>query len=107
VVNGNTAGSQQNPDIATWEDRRGGANGYFSLSANGGTTWAKNIEMGTGLGGDQFNPAAVIDVAGNVYVAFQDTTSGARVVGTAIASVCNGDPMARHSGRRLYCSKAS
>ena len=38
--------------------------------------------MGTGLGGDQFRPQAVTDVAHNVYVAFQDTTDGARVVFT-------------------------
>jgi len=39
-----------------------------------------NIEVGSGLGGDQFRPDAVVDVARNVYVAFQDTTSGAEVV---------------------------
>lgn len=63
----------------TWEDRRQGADVYFS-SSEGGMTWATNVDVGTGLGGDQFVPETVTDVAGNVYVAFQDTTSGARVV---------------------------
>ena len=65
---------------ATWEDRRNGADVYFSVSENGGTTWSANINVGAGLGGDQFRPRAVVDAAGNVYVALQDTTNGARVV---------------------------
>jgi hypothetical protein len=77
---------------ATWEDRRGGANVYFSLSSNGGMTWARNIDVGAGLGGDQFNPMAVIDAAGNVYVAFQDTTQGARVVFSRFNAMGSFDP---------------
>lgn len=65
---------------ATWEDRRGGANVYFSRSLDGGVTWEENIDVGVGLGGDQFRPQAVVDAAGNVYVAFQDTSDGQRVV---------------------------
>ena len=52
----------------------------------------KNLDVGAGLGGDQFNPAAVIDVAGNVYVAFQDTTQGARVVFTRFNAMQSFDP---------------
>jgi hypothetical protein len=77
---------------ATWEDRRGGANVYFALSANGGATWAANVDVGAGLGGDQFRPRAVVDVAGNVYVTFQDTTSGARVVFTRFNATGSFDP---------------
>jgi hypothetical protein len=66
--------------FATWEDRRGGANVFFSTSKDGGMTWAANVDVGAGLGGDQFHPQAVVDVAGNVYVAFFDTTNGQRVV---------------------------
>jgi hypothetical protein len=65
---------------AAWEDRRGGANVYFSWSEDHGVTWVPNIDVGAGLGGDQFHPDAVVDIAHNVYVAFQDTTAGARVV---------------------------
>lgn len=77
---------------ATWEDRRGGANVYFALSADGGATWSRNVDVGAGLGGDQFHPRAVVDVAGNVYVTFQDTTSGARVVFTRFNAVSSFDP---------------
>ena len=66
--------------FATWEDRRGGANVFFSTSKDGGASWAPNVDVGAGLGGDQFHPRAVVDVAGNVYVALQDTTNGQRVV---------------------------
>jgi hypothetical protein len=65
---------------AAWEDRRGGANVYFSWSEDHGVTWVPNVDVGAGLGGDQFHPDAVVDIAHNVYVAFQDTTAGARVV---------------------------
>jgi hypothetical protein len=77
---------------ATWEDRRGGANVFFALSANGGATWSRNVDVGAGLGGDQFRPRAVVDVAGNVYVTFQDTTSGARVVFTRFNATGSFDP---------------
>ena len=77
---------------ATWEDRRGGANVFFALSDNGGATWARNVDVGAGLGGDQFRPRAVVDVAGNVYVTFQDTTSGARVVFTRFNATGSFDP---------------
>ncbi len=66
--------------FATWEDRRGGANLFFTKSADGGKTWAPNVEVGAGLGGDQFHPRAVVDVASNVYVAFHDTTNGQKIV---------------------------
>ncbi|UQA57210.1 sialidase family protein [Polyangium aurulentum] len=75
-----TSDPQTGELFATWEDRRGGANVFFSTSKDGGATWATNIDVGAGLGGDQFHPRAVVDVAGNVYVAFQDTTNGQRVV---------------------------
>ncbi len=75
-----TADPQTGELFATWEDRRGGANVFFSTSKDGGATWAANIDVGAGLGGDQFHPQAVVDVAGNVYVAFFDTTNGQRVV---------------------------
>jgi len=42
--------------------------------------WAGKIGVGAGLGGDQFRPQAIVDVAGNVYVAFFDTTDGQKVV---------------------------
>jgi hypothetical protein len=77
---------------ATWEDRRGGANVYFALSSDKGATWGANVDVGAGLGGDQFRPRAVVDVAGNVYVAFQDTTSGARVVFTRFNATGSFDP---------------
>lgn len=65
---------------ATWEDRRGGSNVYFSVSQDAGVTWSANVDVGVGLGGDQFRPEAVVDVASNVYVAFQDTSDGQKVV---------------------------
>jgi hypothetical protein len=65
---------------AAWEDRRGGANVFFSWSEDHGVTWVPNVDVGAGLGGDQFHPDAVVDIAHNVYVAFQDTTAGSRVV---------------------------
>jgi hypothetical protein len=65
---------------ATWEDRRGGANVYFASSDDAGANWTDNVDVSAGLGGDQFRPKAVIDVASNVYVAFHDTTDGQRVV---------------------------
>lgn len=77
---------------ATWEDRRGGANVYFALSSDGGASWSPNVDVGAGLGGDQFRPRAVVDVAGNVYVTFQDTTSGARVVFTRFNATGSFDP---------------
>jgi hypothetical protein len=83
---------RSNELYATWEDRRGGANVYFSLSASGGATWARNVDVGAGLGGDQFRPRAVVDVARNVYVTFQDTTSGARVVFTRFNATGSFDP---------------
>ncbi|WP_434041342.1 MULTISPECIES: hypothetical protein [Sorangium] len=66
--------------FASWEDRRGGANVYFATSDGGGQSWSPNVDVGAGLGGDQFHPQAVVDVASNVYVAFQDTTDGQKVV---------------------------
>lgn len=48
--------------------------------------------MGARLGGDLFNPMTVIDVAGNVYVAFQDTTQGARVVFSRFNAMGSFDP---------------
>jgi hypothetical protein len=63
---------------ATWEDRRGGANVYFSRSFDDGATWEPNLETGAGLGGDQFTPQAVIDPGRNAYVFFVDTTDGRR-----------------------------
>lgn len=63
---------------ATWEDRRGGANVYFSRSVDDGATWDPNLETGAGLGGDQFTPQAVIDPGRNAYVFFIDTTDGRR-----------------------------
>ncbi|WP_437814944.1 sialidase family protein [Sorangium sp. So ce1078] len=66
--------------FASWEDRRGGANVYFATSDDGGQSWSPNVDVGAGLGGDQFHPQAVVDVASNVYVAFQDTTDGQKVV---------------------------
>jgi hypothetical protein len=65
---------------ATWEDRRGGANVYFTWSEDGGASWEPNVDVGAGLGGDQFRPEAVVDAARNVYVAFHDTSDGMRVV---------------------------
>jgi hypothetical protein len=72
--------SQTGELFATWEDRRGGANVYFATSNDSGQTWSPNVDVGAGLGGDQFHPQAVVDVASNVYVAFQDTTNGQKVV---------------------------
>jgi hypothetical protein len=66
--------------VATWEDRRVGSDVYFSSSSDQGASWETNVNVGAGLGGDQFRPRAVIDIARNVYVVFQDTTNGARVV---------------------------
>jgi hypothetical protein len=63
---------------ATWEDRRGGANVYFSHSFDNGATWEPNLETGAGLGGDQFTPQAAIDPGRNAYVFFVDTTDGRR-----------------------------
>ncbi len=77
---------------ATWEDRRGGANVYFALSADRGSTWSRNVDVGAGLGGDQFRPRAVVDVAHNVYVTFQDTTNGMRIVFTRFNSDGSFDP---------------
>ena len=54
---------------ASWENRRGGANVYFSWSEDWGQTWEDNIDVHAGMGGDQFRPQAVVDVAGSVYVA--------------------------------------
>lgn len=65
---------------ATWEDRRGGSNVYFSWSDDHGVTWAANVNVGAGLGGDQFRPRAVVDIARNVYVIFTDTTNGQQPV---------------------------
>lgn len=78
--------------FATWEDRRNGANVFFSWSEDWGTTWKPNIDVGTGLGGDQFHPEAVVDFARNVYVAFQDTTNGARVIFTRFNAEGSFDP---------------
>jgi hypothetical protein len=64
--------------MATWEDRRGGANIYFSRSFDGGITWEPNIDTAAGLSGDQFHPLAVVDPGRNVYVVFLDTTNGQR-----------------------------
>ena len=66
--------------LATWEDRRGGANVFFASSEDNGLTWGTNIQTGAGLGGDQFTPQAVVDPGRNVYVVFGDTTDGWRVV---------------------------
>ena len=64
--------------LATWEDRRGGANIFFSSSEDNGLTWGANIETGAGLAGDQFTPRAVVDPGRNIYVAFIDTSDGQR-----------------------------
>ncbi|MBZ0121609.1 MAG: hypothetical protein K8H88_31725, partial [Sandaracinaceae bacterium] len=77
---------------ATWEDRRGGANVFFTWSDDQGASWQPNIDVGAGLGGDQFRPRAVVDVARNVYVVFQDTTSGQRPVFTRFNSEGSFDP---------------
>jgi hypothetical protein len=77
---------------ATWEDRRDGADVFFSQSDDQGASWATNVNVGAGLGGDQFSPRAVIDIARNVYVAFQDTTSGARVVFSRFNALGSFDP---------------
>lgn len=62
--------------LATWEDRRGGSNVYFSRSLDGGVTWEANLNSGAGLNGDQFEPTAEVDPGRNVYVLFIDTSSG-------------------------------
>jgi hypothetical protein len=62
--------------LATWEDRRGGANIFFALSEDNGLTWGTNIETGAGLDGDQFTPRAVVDPGRNSYVIFIDTSDG-------------------------------
>lgn len=82
---------------ATWEDRRGGSNVYFAWvdveSAPVAPDWGTNLHVSNaGLGGDQFKPKAVVDVARNVYVAFQDTSDGARVVFTRFNSDGGFDP---------------
>lgn len=64
--------------LATWEDRRGGANIFFSSSEDNGLTWGSNIETGAGLAGDQFTPQAVVDPGRNSYVVFIDTSDGQR-----------------------------
>lgn len=64
--------------LATWEDRRGGANVYFSRSLDGGVTWSPNVQTGAGLSGDQFTPRAAVDPGRNVYVVFIDSTNGRR-----------------------------
>ncbi len=64
--------------LATWEDRRGGANVFFSSSDDNGQTWLVNIETGAGLSGDQFTPKAVVDPGRNIYVVFLDTSDGKR-----------------------------
>jgi hypothetical protein len=84
---------------ATWEDRRGGANVYFTWSEDWGETWQPNIDVGAGLGGDQFRPQAVVDAARNVYVTFQDTTNGARVVFTRFNADGSFDPPLQPSSR--------
>jgi hypothetical protein len=38
------------------------------------------VQVGVGLNGDQFHPQAAFDVAANVYVAFQDTTAGQKIL---------------------------
>jgi hypothetical protein len=77
---------------ATWEDRRGGANVYFTWSEDWSGTWEPNVDVGAGLGGDQFRPQTVVDVARNVYVAFHDTTDGQRVVFSRFNSEGTFDP---------------
>ncbi|MBI5542908.1 MAG: exo-alpha-sialidase [Deltaproteobacteria bacterium] len=77
---------------ATWEDRRGGASVRFTWSEDWGATFKPSIDVGAGLGGDQFHPRATIDPARNVYVAFQDTTNGARVVFSRFSSGGTFDP---------------
>ena len=64
--------------LATWEDRRGGANIFFSSSEDHGLTWSSNIETGAGLAGDQFTPQTVVDPGRNSYVVFIDTSDGQR-----------------------------
>lgn len=77
---------------ATWEDRRGGANVYFSWSEDWGETWEENVDVGAGLGGDQFRPQAVVDIAGNVYVAMHDRSEGHRIVFTRFNAEGSFDP---------------
>ncbi len=77
---------------ATWEDRRGGANVYFSWSEDWGASWKPNIDVGAGFNGDQFRPQAVVDMARNVYVIFQDTTIGQRPIFTRFNSIGSFDP---------------
>ena len=84
---------------ASWEDRRGGANVYFSWSDDWGESWEDNIDVGAGMGGDQFRPQAVVDVAGNVYVAMQDTSSGRRVVFSRFNAEGSFDPPLIPSGQ--------
>ena len=64
--------------MATWEDRRGGSNVYFSRSIDGGLTWEANLNSGAGLTGDQFTPRAEVDPGRNVFVFFVDTSAGHR-----------------------------
>jgi hypothetical protein len=77
---------------ATWEDRRGGANVYFTFSENWGMTWTRNIDVGAGFQGDQFRPRTVVDAAHNVYVAFQDTSNGQRVLFSRFNTMGTFDP---------------
>lgn len=60
--------------MTTWEDRRGGANIYFSRSFDDGESWETNIQTGAGLIGDQSLPQAVVDPGRNVYLIFIDTS---------------------------------
>lgn len=69
---------RSNQLLATWEDRRGGANIFFASSEDNGLTWGTNIETGAGLAGDQFTPKAVVDPGRNSYVVFIDTSDGHR-----------------------------
>jgi hypothetical protein len=92
-TNISVAVDQQTAELfAAWEDRRGGANVYFSSSSDGGASWAPNVDVGVGLGGDQFRPQAVVDVANNVYVAFQDTSDGQKVVFSRFNDMGGFDP---------------
>lgn len=62
--------------LATWEDRRVGADVYFARSLDEGATFEPSVDVGVGLSGDQFQPRAVADPGRNVYVLFIDQSQG-------------------------------
>ncbi|MEW5854534.1 MAG: sialidase family protein [Myxococcota bacterium] len=66
--------------LATWEDRRNGADVYFANSLDLGESFEASVNVGVGLNGDQTSPRSVADPGRNVYVLFIDSSNGQRAV---------------------------